>query len=106
MPFIIFLIFFLTTPIVGLNRLDLCQSGTRDDGSNYVHCARKSLYETPQFSSHRLFNLAFDELILSDNAITHIDANTFNSLRIKHLIMSGNRLKPIDKNAFPHLENY
>jgi Leucine-rich repeat (LRR) protein len=106
MPLIIFLIFFLTTPIFGLNLLDICQSGIRDDGSNYVHCARKSLSEIPHFSSHRLFNLAFDELILSDNAITHIDANAFNGLRIKRLIMSGNRLKSIDKNAFRELENY
>ncbi|CAF1459852.1 unnamed protein product [Adineta steineri] len=105
MPLRIFLIFFLT-PVYAINLLDLCQSGIRDDGSNYVHCARKSLSEIPHFSSHRLFNLAFDELILSDNAITHIDANAFNGLRIKRLIMSGNRLKSIDKNAFRELENY
>ncbi|UJR23217.1 hypothetical protein I4U23_026236 [Adineta vaga] len=106
MPLNIFLIFFLLTPILSINLLDLCQSGIRDDGSNYVHCARKSLSEIPHFSSHRLFNLAFDELILSDNAITHIHANAFNGLRIKRLIMSGNRLKSIDKNAFRELENY
>ncbi|CAF1672697.1 unnamed protein product, partial [Adineta ricciae] len=53
-----------------------------------------------------LFNLAFDELILSDNAITHIHANAFNGLRIKRLVMSGNRLRSIDKNAFRELENY
>lgn len=105
MPSIIFFMFLFTT-INGINLLDLCQSGIRDDGSNYVHCARKSLSEIPQFSSHRLFNLAFDELILSDNAITHIRANAFNGLRIKRLIMSGNRLQSIDKNAFRELENY
>ncbi|CAF3419320.1 unnamed protein product [Rotaria socialis] len=100
------LFIFLLTPTLALNLLDLCQSGIRDDGSSYVHCARKSLSEIPDFSSHRLFNLAFDELILSDNAITHIHANAFQSLRIKRLIMSGNRLKSIDKNAFRELENY
>lgn len=100
------LLLFLLTPSWAANLLDLCQSGIRDDGSNYVHCARKSLAEVPHFSSHRLFNLAFDELILSDNAITHIHANAFNGLRIKRLIMSGNRLKSIDKNAFRELENY
>lgn len=109
MPLYTLLIFLLTTtppPSFAINLLDLCQSGIRDDGSNYVHCARKSLSEIPHFSSHRLFNLAFDELILSDNAITHIHANAFYGLRIKRLIMSGNRLKSIDKNAFRELENY
>lgn len=105
MPFLISFIFLLT-PTLAINLLDLCQSGIRDDGSNYVHCARKSLSEIPHFSSHRLFNLAFDELILSDNAITHIDANAFNGLRIKRLVMSGNRLTSIDKSAFRELENY
>ena len=100
------LIIVLLTPSLAINLLDLCQSGIRDDGSNYVHCARKSLSEIPDFSSHRLFNLAFDELILSDNAITHVQANAFHGLRIKRLIMSGNRLKSIDKNAFQELENY
>jgi Leucine-rich repeat (LRR) protein len=105
MPLNIFLIFLLT-PSLATTLLDLCQSGIRDDGSNYVHCARKSLSEIPKFSSHRSFNLAFDELILSDNTITHIDANAFNGLRIKRLVMSGNRLTSIDKNAFRELENY
>lgn len=103
---IIISLIFLLCPISAINLLDLCQSGIRDDGSNYVHCARKSLSEIPSFASHRLFNLAFDELILSDNAITHIHANAFNGLRIKRLIMSGNRLTSIDKNAFRELENY
>ncbi|CAF4466687.1 unnamed protein product, partial [Rotaria sp. Silwood2] len=89
-----------------LNLLDICQSGIRDDGINYVHCARKSLTEIPRFSSNRLFNLAFDELILSDNLITHIHANVFNGLRIKRLIMSGNHIKSIDESAFRELENY
>lgn len=89
-----------------LNLLDVCQSGIRDDGINYVHCARKSLTNIPKFSSHRFFNLAFDELILSENFITHIPAQAFTSLRIKRLIMSGNRLKSMDENAFEELENY
>ena len=102
----VLLLVLLLTPTLAINLLELCQSGIRDDGSNYVHCARKSLSEIPAFSSHRFFNLAFDELILSDNAITHIHANAFNGLRIKRLIMSGNRLKSIDRNAFRELENY
>jgi len=105
-----YLKFLLITLIIhsssSLNLLDICQSGIRDDGINYVHCARKSLSEIPHFSSNRLFNLAFDELILSDNLITHIHANAFNGLRIKRLIMFGNPLKSIDKNAFRELENY
>ena len=105
MPMFLFLLVFLPSTI-SLNLLELCQSGIRDDGSNYVHCARKSLSEIPAFSSHRFFNLAFDELILSDNAITHIQANAFTGLRIKRLIMSGNRLKSIDRNAFRELANY
>ena len=97
--YIVFLVV-LPLSVASLNLLDTCQSGIRDDGSNYVHCARKSLAEIPQFSANRLFNLAFDELILSDNPITHIRANAFNGLRIKRLIMSGNRLRSIDENAF------
>lgn len=89
-----------------LNLLDICQSGIRDDGINYLHCARKFLTEIPYFSSNRSFNLAFDELILSDNLIKHIPENAFYGLRIKRLIMSGNQLKSIDKNAFRELENY
>lgn len=89
-----------------LNLRDVCQSGIRDDGINYVHCGRKSLPEIPSFSSNRLFNLAFDELILSDNLITHIHANAFNGLRIKRLIMTGNQLRSIDENSFRELENY
>jgi len=101
-----FLLVILIAHSSSLNLLDICQSGIRDDGINYVHCARKFLTEIPRFSSNRLFNLAFDELILSDNLITHIHANAFNGLRIKRLIMSGNPLKSIDKNAFQELENY
>lgn len=89
-----------------LNLLDVCQSGIRDDGTNYVHCARKSLSEIPRFASNRLFNLAFDELILSDNSIAHIHANAFHGLRIKRLIMPGNQLRSIDEDAFRELENY
>ena len=103
--YIVFL-FIVPLSVASLNLLDTCQSGIRDDGSNYVHCARKSLAEIPQFSANRLFNLAFDELILSDNLITHIRANAFNGLRIKRLIMSGNRLRSIDENAFRELGNY
>ena len=106
MPSFIFFLVAVLTPTFGMNLLELCQSGIRDDGSNYVQCARKSLSEIPSFASHRFFNLAFDELILSDNDITHIHANAFNGLRIKRLIMSGNRLRSIDKNAFRELENY
>jgi len=89
-----------------LNLLDICQSGIRDDGITYVHCARKSLKDIPRFSSNRLFNLAFDELILSDNLIKHIPQHAFHGLRIKRLIMSGNQLKSIHRNAFEEIENY
>lgn len=89
-----------------INLRELCQSGIRDDGTTYVHCARKSLTEIPSFAANRFFNLAFDELILSDNSIEHIPWNAFNGLRIKRLIMSGNRLKSIDRQAFRELENY
>ncbi|CAF1143762.1 unnamed protein product, partial [Didymodactylos carnosus] len=64
------------------NILDICQSGIREDQTNYVHCGRKNLYSIPNFSN-RTFNMAFDELILSDNFITHINANDFNGLRVK-----------------------
>ena len=40
-------------PLRAVNLLDICQSGIRDDGTNYVHCARKSLNEIPAFSSNR-----------------------------------------------------
>ena len=102
----LFLITLSISPLRAVNLLDICQSGIRDDGTNYVHCARKSLSEIPAFSSNRQFNLAFDELILSDNTISHIRANAFSGLRIKRLIMSGNLLKSIDQNAFRELKNY
>jgi hypothetical protein len=43
MLLITFLIVFLTTPIFGLNLLDLSQSVIRHDGSTYVYFVQKSL---------------------------------------------------------------
>ncbi|CAF0855756.1 unnamed protein product [Didymodactylos carnosus] len=106
--FFIFFCLFLfeyTSSLPSSNILDICQSGIREDQTNYVHCARKSLYSIPRFSN-RTFNLAFDELILSDNFISHINANDFNGLRVKRLIMSGNKLQSMDSQAFRELTNY
>lgn len=97
------LFFLFIQPTFSYNIFNPCQSGIRQDGINYLQCARKSFKEIPQFSSPKF--VVFDELILSENAIEHIPEYAFHGLRIKRLIMLSNPLKSVDQNAFDELQN-
>lgn len=78
-----------------------CQSGLREDNSNYIYCARQSLEAVPNFfssssassnahepaaaasASLRSVNVVYDELVLSDNLIGSIDETSFaNNLKV------------------------
>ncbi|CAF0847688.1 unnamed protein product [Didymodactylos carnosus] len=81
----------------------ICQSGIREDNSNYIHCARKQLQIIPDFSR---INTFYDELVLNDNLIQHIPVNAFSGLRVKRLSLQGNKIQSIESQAFIELANY
>ncbi|CAF1402598.1 unnamed protein product [Adineta steineri] len=82
----------------------ICQSGIRQDNTNYIHCGRKQLKEIPNFT--RITNTFYDELVLNDNQITEISTNAFQGLRVKRLNLSGNKIRSISSQAFIELSNY
>lgn len=90
----------------------LCQSGLREDNTNYIYCARQNLPSIPNlFSSidgvSPTSNVLYDELVLSDNLIQSIDAHTFSpTLKVKKLFLDMNPLRSIHASAFKHLRNY
>lgn len=65
-----------------------CQSGLREDNTNYIYCARQSLKKVPNSFSNAngkdtIKNVIYDELVLSDNLIGSIDKDSFaNSLKV------------------------
>ena len=88
-----------------------CQSGLREDNTNYIYCARQSLRLIPNLnqidSGGGGGSGIYDELVLSDNLIERIDANTFSStLKVKKLYLDANPLRIIHAEAFKHLRNY
>jgi len=81
----------------------VCQSGIREDNTNYIYCARRGLTEIPLFSKN---NVVYDELVLSDNRITELNVDSFARIKVKKIYMNGNPLKKIDQMAFVKLENH
>lgn len=81
----------------------VCQSGIREDNTNYIYCARKSLTHVPIFSKN---NVVYDELVLADNRITELHANSFSRIKVKKIFLNGNPLRYIDKMTFRKLENH
>ncbi|CAF3409103.1 unnamed protein product [Rotaria sp. Silwood1] len=82
----------------------ICQTGIRQDNTNYIHCGRKQLIEIPNFT--RITNTFYDELVLNDNQIVEIHSNAFQGLRVKRLNLSGNKIRFISSQAFIELSNY
>ena len=82
---------------------NVCQSGIREDNTNYIYCARRSLTEIPLFSKN---NVVYDELVLTDNRIKSIDSNSFTRIKVKKIYLNGNPIRFIDERAFSKLENH
>jgi Leucine-rich repeat (LRR) protein len=92
-----------------------CQSGLREDNTNYIYCARQNLSSVPEDllpnsnqQPHRAnTNVLYDELVLSDNEITRIDNHSFAvTLKVRRLYLDSNPLRYIARSAFVTLRNY
>ena len=97
------------------NKNQKCQSGLREDNTNYIYCARQSLRLIPNLNHMDSGgggggisgNGIYDELVLSDNLIERIDAQTFGTtFKVKKLYLDVNPLKSIHADSFKHLRNY
>lgn len=89
----------------------ICQSGLREDNTNYIYCARQNLSKIPNFLNSKVTNenlasnIIYDELVLSDNEISFIDSDSLN-LKVKKLYLDSNPIRFIDHGAFEHIRNY
>ena len=81
----------------------VCQSGIREDNTNYIYCARRGLNEVPLFSKN---NVVYDELVLADNRIGELTGDSFSRIKVKKIFLNGNPIKRIDQTAFSKLENH
>ena len=96
----------------------ICQSGLREDNSNYIYCSRQDLAAIPSFFSDNpsatdslntngLSNTFYDELVLTDNLIEQIDIGSFGSaLKVRKLYLDHNPIRYIHNLAFKHVRNY
>jgi Leucine-rich repeat (LRR) protein len=86
----------------------LCQSGLREDNTNYIYCSRQDLTEIPSFFSDLTpTNVFYDELVLSDNLIERIEQTSFGSmLKVRKLYLDQNPIRFIHDRAFEHVRNY
>ncbi len=82
---------------------NVCQSGIREDFTNYIYCARKSLKSVPIFTKN---NVVYDELVLADNQITELHASSFSRIKVKKVFLNGNPISHIDEMTFRKLENH
>lgn len=83
--------------------LNVCQSGIREDNTNYIYCARRNLNEIPIFSKN---NVVYDELVLTDNRIAKLTSNSFARIKVKKIYLNGNPIRSIDQMTFSKLENH
>lgn len=81
---------------------NVCQSGIREDNTNYIYCARRGLTEVPLFSKN---NVVYDELVLSDNKISQLNIHSFSRIKVKKVYLNGNPIRLIEPQAFSKLEN-
>ena len=105
MKFKIFFIISILIKSIELQQqfLNVCQSGIREDNTNYIYCARRGLTDVPLFSKN---NVVYDELVLADNKITQLNANSFNRIKVKKIYLNGNPLRSIELTTFQKLENH
>ena len=83
--------------------LNVCQSGIREDNTNYIYCARRNLNEIPIFSKN---NVVYDELVLTDNRIAKLTSASFARIKVKKIYLNGNPIRSIDQMTFSKLENH
>lgn len=81
----------------------VCQSGIREDNTNYIYCARRQLHHVPLFSKN---NVVYDELVLSDNRIGELTKASFSRIKVKRVYLNGNPVRLIEDAAFARLENH
>ena len=81
----------------------VCQSGIREDNTNYIYCARRSLGHVPLFAKN---NVIYDELVLSDNRIGALTAASFARIKVKKIFLNGNPVRRVDPLTFAKLENH
>ena len=89
--------------VSGLLFSTVCQSGIREDNTNYIYCARRGLTEIPVFSKN---NVVYDELVLSDNRIAELGSESFARIKVKKIFLNGNPVRKIEPNTFSRLENH
>ena len=109
-----FFVIISSAEISRINLDNICQSGLREDNTNYIYCARQNLSTIPNFfgnqnslqvNSASLSNIVYDELVLTDNQIERIDHNSIN-IKVRKLYLDSNPLRVIDKQSFEHVKNY
>ena len=92
---------------------EICQSGLREDNTNYIYCARQNLTQMPNFlhggqQQHQqqqiASNVLYDELVLTDNLISTLTG--FNGIKAKKVYLERNPLRRIAANAFEQVRNY
>lgn len=117
-PTTITLVYLLSIFVTGLSSQQsefdkLCQSGLREDNTNYVYCSRQSLPGIPSFFSDQgstslgVSNVFYDELVLSDNMIKRIEYNSFGkTLKVRKLYLDQNPIRYIHERAFENIRNY
>lgn len=110
--YLIFLNLFYTAAAINHNVNKICQSGLREDNTNYIYCSRQDLATIPSFfsdspSADGQSNIFYDELVLTDNLIEQIDIGSFGSaLKVRKLYLDHNPIRFIHNLAFKHVRNY
>lgn len=83
-----------------------CQSGLREDNTNYIYCARQNLTHIFDISyeSTSSVNVLYDELVLTDNLIESIDS--FGNIKARKLYLELNPIRHIHPNSLDLIRNY
>jgi Leucine-rich repeat (LRR) protein len=85
----------------------LCQTGLREDNSNYIYCARKNLKQIPKFTTRLTTTTLYDELVLSENQIESIEEKSIDeNFKVRKIYLDLNPIKAIHRNSFASLKNY
>ena len=105
---------YVTHDIEKDNKISACQSGLREDNTNYIYCARQNLSRVPADlllaggdERSPSSSVLYDELVLSDNELTRIDNHSFAAtLKVRRIYLDANPLRLIERAAFATLRNY
>ena len=99
---IFIIIFVLVKTNNSFEQSSICQSGIREDNTNYIHCARRNLKEIPLLNKN---NLIYDELVLTDNQIEELNDQSFLRIKVKKIYLNNNPIKRIENKTFIKLAN-